>query len=162
MIVLAKKIEESIFESTMDGEGYRIVIFMSGCPHHCKNCHNPVTWNKEHGTSYEIEEIYEYVRKKLETGIFDGITLSGGDPYVQSDEVLKLVKKLKETFKDLDVWSYTGYLYEDVKDNALTKELNALIDGKFVEELKFPKKKYRGSNNQVLYYLDNGNIIKKD
>lgn len=161
---LAKQLKDSIIESTLDGSGFRIVLFTCGCPHHCNGCHNVETWNINNGVNYSVEEIADYLADLYmkNKGYHKGFTFSGGDPLYQSDELLKLIILLKEKLKDknFDVWVYTGYLYEDVKNFEVLKHIDYLMDGKFIkEERTYPLKSFRGSNNQRLLELKNGEVV---
>lgn len=161
---IAKKLENSIIESTIDGNGFRLVLFTCGCPHHCKDCHNKNTWNIKNGFNYSVKEIADYLIDlyKKGNGFYNGFTFSGGDPLYQSDELLELIFLLKENLKefDFDIWVYTGYLYEDIKDLRVMKEIDFLVDGKFIkEERTYPLKPFRGSNNQRLLELKDGCVI---
>lgn len=159
-IVLAKDIENCIYPSLIDGRGVRIVLFTCGCPHHCPGCHNKETWDKKNGVIYDVQEVVDYILEIYELGAYkyDGITLSGGDPIVQEGAILELIKSLKEKIPDMDIWCYTGFLYERIKDKEVLKYIDVLIDGPFIEELKGDVR-FRGSKNQRLLYLKDGKII---
>lgn len=159
---IAKKLENSVIESIVDGNGFRIVLFTSGCPHHCKGCQNKETWVMQNGFKYTVEEIADYLCSIYKDGFHQGFTFSGGDPLYQSNELLKLILLLKENLKEFkfDIWVYTGYLYEDVKNLEVLNHIDYLIDGMFIEEERvFPIKPFRGSNNQRLLELAQGQII---
>lgn len=159
---IAKRLEDCVIESIVDGNGFRIVLFTSGCPHHCKGCHNKETWNMKNGVEYSVEEIADYLCNLYKDGFHRGFTFSGGDPLYQSDELLELITILKDRLINcnFDIWAYTGYLYEDVKDLEVLKHIDYLMDGKFVEEERvFPVKPFRGSNNQRLLELKEGKIL---
>ena len=139
--------KDILTDSIVDGEGLRAVIWTQGCKHHCKGCHNPNTWSFDKGYDVDIEE----VKEKLKTLTFqDGITLSGGDPFFQIKEVTEVAKYAKEL--GLNVWAYTGFLYENlVKDKEalnLLKYIDVLIDGPFMIEKRNLSLMYRGSSNQ--------------
>lgn len=156
-IVLAKEKESSIIESLIDGEGIRVVVFTCGCPHKCKGCQNDMTWDIKNGIKYNIEEVYFYIKSILDKGNYDGITFSGGDPLYQEKSVQKLIKLLRKYNPSLNIWLYTGYVYEDIQDNEILKDINTLVDGPFIESKK-GKIRFRGSSNQRLLYLKNGKI----
>lgn len=143
------RILDIIHDSIVDGIGLRTVIFFSGCHHRCKGCHNPESWNIEYGNNYIIKEVVDEIQTNK---IKQGITLSGGDPFYQADEVLELVKELK--IYDYNIWAYTGYTFEEIINNdnkersELLKYIDVLVDGRFVEELKDLTLKFKGSSNQ--------------
>lgn len=140
-------------DSVVDGFGVRTVIWTQGCSHNCSFCQNPQTHDFEGGCAFNVEDIKEELKNL--TGQ-DGITLSGGDPLFQIDAVVELAKYAKSI--GLNVWCYTGFLYEDIvnmgKTNPqyqeLLKYLDVLVDGKFVNELKSLNLLFRGSSNQRL------------
>lgn len=137
--------------SCTNGEGWRSVIFVSGCPHKCEGCHNPQTWDYEYGE--KVDNIDYYIQRILKNkSLIDGITISGGEPFQDRniDSLLKLVKEIKKN--GLDVWCYTGYNFEYLKEhkrfNILLEEIDILIDGKFDKNQFCPNLKFRGSKNQ--------------
>ena len=135
--------------SLVNGDGVRYVIFVQGCKHHCKGCQNKWSWDMDGGTDIPVEMIAEDVRKHR---MIDGITLSGGDPFYQQDECVKLLKLLPE----YNVWIYTGFEYEQIADTELAKMSDVIVDGPFVEELRCEGKMY-GSSNQRIIRLDKHN-----
>ena len=138
-------------ESIVDGPGIRFVIFTQGCPHGCKGCHNPQTHDFNSGNDVNIDEI---VNKIKEDPLLKGVTLSGGEPFMQAGKLAKLIDKLSDT--KLDIITYTGFKYEEIIKNAndenkfykLLDRTDILIDGKFEEDKKDENLMYRGSSNQ--------------
>lgn len=134
-------------DSIVDGEGIRTVVWTQGCPHHCPFCHNPQTHDFKGGELFEIEELKKEI-KNLKGQ--DGITLSGGDPMVQPLECLELAKYAHSL--GMNVWCYTGYLFEDVLKNkkmkSLLEEVDVLVDGEFLIDEFSMDLYYRGSKNQ--------------
>ena len=104
-------------ESIVDGEGIRYVIFTQGCPHHCHGCHNPQTHSFDGGKVVSIDTLLDDISKRK--GWLDGITLSGGEPFCQTDQCSAIAEKAHEM--GLSVWCYTGYVFEDLygQDNDL-------------------------------------------
>ncbi|MGN0992789.1 MAG: anaerobic ribonucleoside-triphosphate reductase activating protein [Bacilli bacterium] len=134
-------------DSIVDGEGLRAVIWTQGCSHNCKGCHNPETHDFTKGILKDIEEVKDEIKNlKLQ----DGITLSGGDPFFQAKACTEIAKFAKK--QGLNVWAYTGFLFEDllkVEDaKELLKYIDVLVDGKFELENKSLNIKFRGSTNQ--------------
>ena len=138
----------------LNGDGCRVVLWVSGCNHHCKGCHNPETWNPTAGILFNEQtkmEIFEALNKDY----ISGITYSGGDPLYPDniETITKLAKEIREKFPSKDQWLYTGYKYENIQDKEILKYINVLVDGPFIEELKDPKLHWRGSSNQRIIKL---------
>lgn len=139
-----------------NGFGCRVTIWFSGCNRRCPGCHNPHTWNYNQGqllfSDKVLNKIYEEVDKKY----IQGITLSGGDPFDQSEEDLKelleFIKEFKVRFPGKDIWVYSGGLYEDFIKNDTIRDIllwcNVLVDGPFIQEKKILDLPFRGSTNQ--------------
>jgi len=138
-------------DSIVDGEGIRTVIWTQGCPHHCLGCHNPITHDFEGGALVGIDYILESI-DKLDGQ--DGITFSGGDPFVQPLACSVIAKYAKE--KGLNIWCYTGYLFEHLLELSKVKkdikefldQIDILVDGKFDLSKKSYNATFRGSTNQ--------------
>lgn len=134
-------------DSIVDGEGLRAVIWTQGCSHNCKGCHNPNTHDFSKGILKDIEEVKEEIKN---LNLQDGITLSGGDPFFQPEACREIAKFAKE--QGLNVWAYTGFLFEDLlkteKTRAMLDYIDVLVDGKFELENKSLNIKFRGSTNQ--------------
>ena len=145
------KISGIVKESTVDGPGFRYVVFTQGCPHHCKGCNNPQTHSFDGGSYIDIDTILEDVKKNP---LLRGVTISGGEPFMQAKKIAKLLSKIDR--KKLSTIVYTGFLYEDLLNNAnenngymdLLKQADLLIDGKFEEDLMDENLLFRGSSNQ--------------
>lgn len=142
------KISNIINDSVVDGPGIRLAIFTQGCVHNCSQCHNPQTHDINGGYHVKIDEIIEIINKNP---LLDGITITGGEPFLQSEELSELAKKVKNM--GLHVMAYTGYTWEEllksynVHKNFL-EQIDVLVDGRFVQGLKSLDLKYRGSTNQ--------------
>lgn len=143
-IRLASHLQE---DSIVDGPGIRMVIWTQGCPHHCTGCHNPQTHDMQGGFSISTEELLAQMKQ---TQMQTGLTLSGGEPFMQSVELLPVVQTAKEM--NLNVWAYSGFTFEQLLSNedqkALLMELDVLVDGKFIEHEKDYRLKFKGSKNQ--------------
>lgn len=147
-----------IDSSISNGEGLRKVIFVQGCKHNCKGCHNPETHNIFGGTECDTKDIIEEIKSDF---MIDGITLSGGDPFEQAEACAEIAKNIN------NVWCYTGYTIEYILDHLdnpgwkdLLYNIDILVDGPFKLDLKSTECKYRGSTNQriidVKKYLKDG------
>lgn len=127
--------------SMVNGPGVRYVIFTQGCNHHCEGCHNPETWDFEGGMDISVDELINDISKHKH---LDGVTLSGGEPFCQQKECVELLKRLPE---HLNIWVFTGYEWEDIKDTELVSISDYIVDGRF----EYDKKSYgnyKGSENQ--------------
>ena len=157
-----------------NGEGVRVSLFVSGCTHHCKECFNKEAWDFHYGnpfTQKEIDRILEY----LKPNYIAGLSLLGGEPMepVNQEGILPLLRVVKQTYPEKNIWCYTGYLFDkDVldkmcKESEVTKEivsyLDIVVDGEFMIDRKNLKINFRGSDNQriidVKKTLDAGEIV---
>lgn len=141
-------------ESIVDGLGYRYTIFVQGCKHACNGCHNPETWDMTAGTEYTDEMLDKLADEIASDPIIDGITLSGGDPFYQAEDCVKLINKVKSRNSDFDIWAYTGFTWEqllkDSKMLELVKKCDVVVDGPFVLSCRSLEIPFRGSTNQRL------------
>lgn len=138
-------------DSIVDGPGLRLTIFTQGCLHHCSGCHNPQTHDPEGGSWADTEDI---LAAAAENPLLDGITLSGGDPFLQPVPCLALAEGAHKI--GLNVWTYTGYTWEalleenDAEKLALLKETDVLVDGPFLLAERSLELRFCGSRNQRL------------
>ena len=129
--------------SHVDGPGIRTVLFMQGCDLHCKGCQNKSTWELNNGKEISVDDLF----KELKKNIFNKkITISGGEPLVQKDELKLLIDKLSDD--GFDIALYTGHVKSDVPEEII-KKVKYLKTGSFVEELKTTVKPFVGSSNQI-------------
>lgn len=147
-----------------DGSGVRVSLFVSGCRHHCKGCFNAETWDFNYGQPYTAETEAEII-DALKSSYIAGFTLLGGEPFEPENQVemVKLLKKIRETYPEKSIWCYTGYLYDvDLIPSGkvfteVTQEMlsyiDTLVDGEFIEEEKDLSLKFRGSRNQRIIHL---------
>ncbi len=136
-------------DSMLNGDGLRVVLWVAGCNHHCKNCQNPETHDPNSGIPFDVEAGVEIAGAAMEEHC-DGLTLSGGDPLYPSNrhEITTLCKDFKTTFPNKTIWLYTGYTWEQVKDLEVMQYIDVLVDGRFVEELADINYQWAGSTNQ--------------
>lgn len=140
-------------ESISNGLGWRAVLFVSGCPHHCPGCHNKIAQDYNYGEKFNKEEI---INRIMDNSILKGVTISGGEPLCRENisEVLDFIKEIKQKRPNFNIWCYTGYTLEQLEErndkttDECLKEIDVLVDGRFVEERKDPTLKFRGSSNQ--------------
>lgn len=132
-----------------NGSGLRVVLWVSGCSHRCPGCHNQITWDEKSGLVFD-EEAKAEIFSQLEKDYISGLTLSGGDPlfFNNRQDAAELLKEVKERFPEKNIWLYTGYLWEEIKDLSLIQYVDILVDGRFIKELKDNNLKWRGSSNQ--------------
>jgi len=137
-------------ESIVDGPGLRYVIFTQGCPHGCIECQNPDSWDVNAGEEFTVKQIIRLIKKLKKT--IQGITFSGGEPFLQAAELTLVADAARNI--GLDVVTYTGYTYEQIiADNnsgktALLYASDILIDGRYMYKLKTAGLPFRGSSNQ--------------
>jgi len=151
-------------DDMLNGDGLRVVLWTAGCTHCCDGCHNPITWDAAGGIEFDDNaetELFEALSKNH----ISGITFSGGDPLhpFNRETVLRLAKKVKETFNNKTVWLYTGFLWEEIKDAVDLSNIDVLVDGEFKKELNDNNLKWVGSSNQriidVQKTLEQGKIV---
>lgn len=138
-------------ESIVDGPGIRYSIFVQGCSHGCPGCHNPESHSPKGGELRSIESVLGGIRSNK---LIAGVTLSGGEPFEQPHACAVLAQQLKTD--GYNIWTFTGYLYEDLMKMSqanpdiacLLDNIDVLVDGPFVEELKSLELDWRGSSNQ--------------
>ena len=125
------------------------VLWVSGCSHHCPQCHNPQTWDKNAGEEF-TGEVLDNLLDKLKRPYIKRLTLSGGDPLFlgNRDEITNVVRKVKKNFPNIKIWCYTGYLWEEVKDLPCMDFIDVLVDGEFKVELRDITLPFCGSSNQ--------------
>lgn len=136
-------------DDMLNGDGLRVVLWVAGCSHCCRECHNPVTWDPNGGLEFDDaakQEIFEELSKDY----VSGITFSGGDPlhYQNIREVTRLAREIRERFPDKTIWLYTGSTWEEVQDEEVLKYLDVLVDGEFKIDLFDPNLHWKGSSNQ--------------
>ncbi|MFV0519219.1 MAG: anaerobic ribonucleoside-triphosphate reductase activating protein [Lachnospirales bacterium] len=143
-IRLAREIQQ---DSIVDGEGLRAVIWTQGCIHNCKGCHNVHTHSFKGGKLFDVEYIKEEI---LKLELQDGITFSGGDPFLQPEQLLELTTFCKKM--NINIWAYTGYVFEDMVKSKIfcdiLQNIDVLVDGKYEESRKSCELVFRGSDNQ--------------
>lgn len=142
--------------SLVNGPGIRYVIFTQGCPHKCFGCQNPETWDAEGGYEAPLSTIYRDIIGRLVH--LDGITISGGEPYMHELELRQLLTWLPMRNNSYDIWLYTGYEWEDIKDHPLTKLVDVVVTGRFQQANKVVGKLY-GSSNQKVINAKTGEVL---
>jgi anaerobic ribonucleoside-triphosphate reductase activating protein len=145
-------------ESLVDGPGLRYVIFSQGCPHQCPHCQNPETWENGAGKEFSVRQVIRLLKRQKKTK--QGITFSGGEPFLQAAELTEVALVARQL--NWDVVTYTGYTYEEliqlINDGssgveALLAASDILIDGKYLHKLRSIELPFRGSSNQRIIDL---------
>ncbi|MEG2571050.1 MAG: anaerobic ribonucleoside-triphosphate reductase activating protein [Clostridia bacterium] len=136
-------------ESIVDGIGLRAAVFFQGCPHNCLGCHNPNTHDANGGEARDMDELLSEI---LENPLIDGVTLTGGDPFMQAKAAAYLAAAARGV--GLNVWTYTGYTFEELTAadnvlwNTLIAETDVLVDGRFIKAERTLDMPFVGSKNQ--------------
>ena len=133
----------------LNGDGLRVVLWVAGCTHCCKECQNPITWDPDGGLPFDDEakaEIFE----QLDKSYISGITFSGGDPLHAANrlDVRNLMIEIKEKYPDKTIWLYTGDVWENILHYPMMKYIDVVVDGEFMIDLKDNKLLWKGSSNQ--------------
>ena len=136
-------------DDMLNGDGLRVVLWVAGCSHCCKECQNPITWDPNGGLPFDDaakQEIFE----QLEKPYISGITFSGGDPLHSANrvEVRNLMAEIKQKYPDKTIWLYTGDSWENILHYAAMQYIDVLVDGEFQVDKKDVKLLWKGSNNQ--------------
>lgn len=144
-----------------NGPGVRVSLFVTGCNHHCKNCFNKEAWDFNYGDDFTQKQESEII-EDLKPDYITGLSLLGGEPFEKTNQegLVPLIKKEKETYPNKEIWCYTGLTFDKQilgqmigeEHRETTKEMldniDYIVDGRFVDELKDPKLRFRGSSNQ--------------
>lgn len=151
-----------------NGEGVRVSLFVSGCRHACKGCFNAVAWDFKYGNKFDINAKSQLFAA-LDKSYIKGLSLLGGEPMEREnqEEIYHLLKEFKTKFPNKDVWCYSGFTFNQLKKGGIAnfdttdeiiKMIDVLVDGKFEESQKDITLKFRGSKNQRVLRLENGEI----
>ena len=161
-----------------NGSGLRVVLWLSGCSHHCYNCQNPQTWDVNSGIPFD-ESAKEELFRELDKDYISGLTLSGGDPLHEAnlDGVLDLVNEIRLSLPNKSIWIYSGYQWSEIfndgvyltkecacwKRREIIKQCTVMVDGRYIDAQRNPSKKWAGSNNQhvidIQQSLQKGEIV---
>lgn len=136
-------------DDMLNGDGLRTVLWVAGCSHKCRGCHNSITWDINGGIVFDAPakaELFENLSKDY----IKGVTFSGGDPLhpKNRDEVGILIKEISKKFPDKDIWLYTGFTFEEIKDLDFIPLIDVIVDGKFIKKFFDSKLHWCGSSNQ--------------
>lgn len=136
-------------DDMLNGDGLRVVLWVAGCSHCCKECQNPITWDPNGGLLFD-EEAKKELFEALDKPYISGITLSGGDPLHSANrlDVRNLMEEIKTKFPNKTIWLYTGDSWETILHYPLLQFVDVLVDGEFKAEEKDVKLLWKGSKNQ--------------
>lgn len=148
------KYHDITHDDMKNGDGLRVVLWVSGCSHHCPGCQNPITWDPNDGKEYDLAARIE-IYKELQKDYISGLTISGGDPFYIGNilETMALCRTVKQSFIDKTVWVYTGYTWEFLQDcldfpESMWKYIDVLVDGEFEQDKLDVNYPWAGSTNQ--------------
>ena len=153
------KIERIVYPVVTLGPDKRIGVWTIGCIHNCKGCINPELQVKDSKKDIDVEKLADVLIKQAEEKQCKNITFTGGDPMYQRSEMMKLLEIIRPHFDDILV--YTGYEYSEFEIEEL-KNIDVLIDGKYIEELNVKDLPLRGSTNQNVIFINRKIIDKYD
>ena len=147
-----------------NGNGIRITLWVAGCTHHCKGCHNEWTWNYYNGKCFvgNEKEIFDKLSEWLDRDYVEGLTFSGGDPLCQDVEgiyeEMEIVEWVRKNYPTKDIWLYCGDYYDDLEDGSPQKMLcdmcDVIVEGPYIKELRdIAHTPFRGSTNQKIKYI---------
>lgn len=154
-------------DDMLNGDGLRVVLWVAGCNHCCKECQNPITWDPNGGLEFD-ESARQEIFEELQKTYVSGITFSGGDPLHISNsyEVTELAKEIRKKFPQKTIWLYTGSVWEEVKNMEIAQYIDVLVDGEFECARKDTTLHWKGSANQrvidVKETLRTGNVVLHD
>lgn len=147
-------------DDMLNGDGLRVVLWVSGCSHHCEGCQNPITWNPEEGLIFD-EFAKQEIFDELEKDYVRGITFSGGDPLhpANREDLLSLLLDIIDKYPHKDIWMYTGYTFEEIlQDEYLTfiviSCVDVLVEGRFEKDKMNVNYHWAGSTNQRVIDID--------
>ena len=146
-----------------NGEGVCVSIFVSGCSHRCVGCFNSEAWDYEAGEKFTWDTIRQVITAISQNGILRNLSILGGEPLMQDDSLYNLLKRIKEE-TNKNIWLWTGYEMQEIPLNQrkVLDYVDVLIDGRFELDKRNLNLKYRGSENQKVYFKENGLFVIKD
>ena len=136
-------------DDMLNGDGLRVVLWVAGCNHCCKECQNPITWDPDGGLAFD-ESAKQEIFDQLDKNYISGITFSGGDPLHPANylDVKALMEEIKEKYPTKTIWLYTGEIWENMYHMPMMKYVDVCVDGEFHIEERDPKLLWKGSKNQ--------------
>lgn len=144
-----------------NGPGVRVSLFVQGCPFHCKNCFNSETWDPEGGKPFTQEKL-EKIMELCSPDYIEGLSILGGEPLWERNGLqiaAEVAAEFKKRFPQKNIWLWTGFKWEQVKDLPIMEYIDVVVDGQFIEELADPTLQWRGSSNQRVIDVKTGKEI---
>lgn len=139
----------------VNGEGVVVSLFMQGCPHHCHGCFNQETWDPQGGKEIDINKLIEKIENAISAnGVIRNFSILGGEPFAPYNlrYTYYIVSRIREKYPNIKIYIWTGYYFDDIKDNEwvrnIIRNIDYIIDGPFEEDKKDITLKLRGSSNQ--------------
>ena len=147
-------------DDMLNGDGLRVVLWLAGCDHCCKDCQNPLTWDPDGGLPFD-EAAKQEIFEQLDKDYISGITFSGGDPLHSANrlDVRAFIQEIKDKYPDKTIWLYTGSDWKDIWHYPMMKNIDVVVDGEFKVDLKDTKLLWKGSSNQNV--IDVQSTLKK-
>lgn len=151
-------------DDMLNGDGLRVVLWVAGCSHCCKDCHNPITWDPNGGLLFD-EEAKQEIFSELDKDYVSGITLSGGDPLHTNNrtDIEDLAREIKQKYSNKTIWLYTGATWETIDKMPLMHYVDVVVDGEFERDKKDSTLRWKGSSNQrvidVKKTLQSGKVV---
>lgn len=142
------------YNDTTNGEGVCVSLWIQGCPHRCKGCHNPETWDFQGGKEIDRQELLKDILNHINANdVLRNFSILGGEPLAPQniEDTLYIINRVKEKFPNIRVFLWTGYLLEQLPINRL-QNIDIIIDGQFELESRDITLKWRGSPNQRILY----------
>lgn len=136
-----------------NGIGFRTVLWVSGCHHHCKGCHNPESWDFNAGKEFTIGTLIRLGREVAQENC-TGLTISGGDPFAIENQktVMNIARFIKSLVPDKKIWCYTGCEFKHISKSPILQYVDVVVDGEFIESKRDITLAFRGSPNQNIWF----------
>jgi anaerobic ribonucleoside-triphosphate reductase activating protein len=159
------QVDRILFPITSLGPGNRIVIWLIGCQHKCVGCSNPELWAKNKDKEFTVDQLVSLIQENFKNQDIDGITITGGEPFDQYQDMMDFIGKIRILSSDILV--YSGYTLSELKNNIdsnvlenIMQNISVLIDGRYIEALNDSYTPLRGSTNQIIHYIDQSVRVK--
>lgn len=142
-----------------NGPGVRVSLFVSGCRNHCRGCFNPETWDFNYGKPF-TKETEDEIIQALRPSWIQGLSILGGEPAETENEkvLIPFLERVRKELPEKDIWLYSGYTWEMLKQEKILRLVDVLVDGPFLLEKKDPRLAFRGSRNQRIIHLKTGEV----